>query len=60
MISSKIQELIDATQPEEAAMALAHILGKLFPLLEEETRLKMVATLVGTPSDEKVASLVHL
>ena len=47
-------------EPEAAALALAGMLSKLFPLLEEETRLKLVSNLVGTPSDEKLASLVHL
>jgi len=60
MISDKIQKLVDAVEAEEAALALAGMLSKLFPLLEEETRLKLVSNLVGTPSDEKVASLVHL
>jgi hypothetical protein len=60
MISDKIQKLVDAIEPEEAALALAGMLSKLFPLLAEETRLKLVSNLVGTPSDEKLASLVHL
>jgi hypothetical protein len=60
MISDKIQKLVDAVEPEAAALALAGMLTKLFPLLEEETRLKLVSNLVGTPSDEKLASLVHL
>ncbi len=60
MISDKIQKLVDAMEPEEGALALAGMLSKLFPLLEEGTRLKLVSNLVGTPSDEKVASLVHL
>ena len=60
MISDKIQKLVDAIEPEEAALALAGILSKLFPFLAEETRLKLVSNLVGTPSDEKLASLVHL
>ena len=60
MISDEIQKLLNAMEPEEAALALAGMLSKLFPLLEEETRLKLVSNLVGTPSDEKLASLVHL
>jgi len=60
MISDKIQKLVDVMEPEAAALALAGMLSKLFPLLEEETRLKLVSNLVGTPSDEKLASLVHL
>ena len=60
MFSDQIQELVDAMDPEAAALTLAGILSKLFPLLEEEIRLKLVSNLVGTPSDEKLASLVHL
>ena len=60
MISDKIQKLVDAVEPEAAALALAGMLTKLFPLLEEETRLELVSNLIGTPSDEKLTSLVHL
>lgn len=60
MLTDKIQKWVEENQPEEVAVALADVLGKLFPLLAEETRLKLISTLVGTPSDEKVASMVHL
>lgn len=60
MSTDKIQKLVDNMEPEEAALALASVLGKVFPLLEEETRLKLVSNLVGAPSDEKMTSLVHL
>ena len=60
MSTDKIQKLADHMEPEEAALALASVLGKVFPLLKEETRLKLVSNLVGAPSDEKVTSLVHL
>jgi hypothetical protein len=60
MIPSEIQKWVDAVEPVEAALALAGVLGRLFPLLEEETRLELVSNLIGTPSDEKLTSLVHL
>ncbi len=61
MSTDVIQKLVDNMDPEEAALALAGVLRKLLPLLEEETRLKLVSNLVGTtPSDEKLTSLVHL
>ena len=60
MISDKIQKLVDAVEPEEAALALAGVLNRLFPLLEEETQRELVSNLIGTSSDEKVISLVHL
>jgi len=60
MGADKIEELVDGMAPEEAASALTHVLRKVFPLLEEEVRLKLVSNLVGEPSDEKLAGLVHL
>ena len=60
MIPNQIQELVDVMDPEPAALALAGMLSKLFPLLKEEIRLKLVGDLIGTPSDEKLASLVQL
>jgi len=60
MNTDKIQKLVDNMAPEEAALALAGVLKKLFPLLEEETRLELVSNLVGTSSDENLNSLVHL
>jgi len=59
-LNSKVQKWVDAVEPVEAALALAGVLGGLFPLLEEETRLELVSNLIGTPSDEKLTSLVHL
>ncbi|MBT3258415.1 MAG: hypothetical protein HN366_18435 [Deltaproteobacteria bacterium] len=60
MIPSEIQKWVDAVEPREAALTLAGVLSRLFPLLEEETRLELVSNLIGTPSDEKLTSLVHL
>ena len=60
MLPGEIQKWVDAVEPAEAALALAGVLSRLFPLLEEETRLELVSNLIGTPSDEKVTSLVHL
>ncbi len=60
MLPRQIEEWVDTVAPEEAALALAGALSRLFPLLEEETRLELLSILTGTPSDEKVTSLVHL
>ena len=60
MSTNKIQKLVDNMAPEEAALALSGILKRLLPLLKEETRLELVSNLVGTSSDEKLNSLVHL
>jgi hypothetical protein len=35
-------------------------LENVFLFLEEETRLELVSNLLGTPSDEKLTSMVHL
>ena len=59
-LNSKVQKLVDAVEPEEAALALAGVLNRLFPLLKEETQRELVSNLIGTSSDEKVISLVHL
>ncbi len=56
----KIEDLILKMAPEEAASFLSGILKKVFPLLEEETRLTVISNLVGDASNEKVSSLVHL
>jgi hypothetical protein len=56
----RIEKLVDNIEPEEAALGLTGVLKKLFPFLGEETRLELVSNLIGTPSDEKLASLVHL
>jgi len=60
MSTDKIQEIVEKMEPEEAASAITQVLEKLFPLLEEDTRLRFVINLVGDPSDEKLTSLVHL
>ena len=60
MSTDKIQKLVDNMAPEEAARAITGILENVFLFLEEETRLELVSNLLGTPSDEKLASMVHL
>ena len=60
MFPNEIQKWVDAVEPEKAALTLAGVLSRLFPLLEEETRLELLSILIGTPSDEKLTSLVHL
>jgi len=46
--------------PQEAASALALILKNLFPLLNEDTRVKFVTDLIDDAGDDKVSSMVHL
>jgi hypothetical protein len=60
MSVDKIQELVKSMEPQEAASALALILKNLFPLLNEDTRVKFVTDLVDDAGDDKVSSMVHL
>jgi len=57
---SKIKQLIDSMDPEEAAAEIAVIMKKLFPLLSEEARLKFVESLAGNSGGDKLTSMVHL
>lgn len=60
MSVDKIQELVNNMEPQEAASALAFVIKDLFPLLDEDTRIKFVMDLIGDSGDDKVSSLVHL
>jgi hypothetical protein len=60
MSVDKIQELVNNMEPQEAASALASVVKDLFPLLNEDTRIKFVMDLIGDSGDDKVSSLVHL
>ncbi len=60
MSRSDIQQIVDRMDPEEAASAIARVLKELFPLLDDEARMKFVMNLVGESGEDKVASLVHL
>jgi hypothetical protein len=60
MSIEKIQELVNGMEPEKAASAIAEVMQKLLPFLEEDARLRFVLTLFGEPSEEKLGSLVHL
>jgi len=60
MSVDKIQQLVNSMNPDEAASAIALVMKNLFPLLDEEARLKFVMNLVGESGEDKVASLVHL
>jgi hypothetical protein len=56
---TKIEQLVDKMDPEEAASEITSIMKKLFPLVSEETRLKFVAGLAGDPGGDRVTSMVH-
>ena len=60
MSVDRIQELVNNMEPQEAASALALVIKDLFPLLNEDIRIKFVMDLIGDSGDDKVSSLVHL
>ena len=60
MTVDKMQELVKNMEPKEAASAIALALKDLFPLLDEDSRLRFVVELIGDSGDDEVASLVHL
>ncbi len=60
MSADKIQELVNSMAPEDAASALSFVLKDLFPLLDEDARIRFVMGLIGDSGDDKVTSLVHL
>ncbi|OEU65095.1 MAG: hypothetical protein BBJ57_02745 [Desulfobacterales bacterium PC51MH44] len=60
MSTNKIQELVNNMEPQAAASALSFELKGLFPLLDEDARIRFVMNLIGDSGDDKVTSLVHL
>lgn len=60
MNADKIQELVKNMEPEKAALAIALALKDVFPLLDEDARLRFVMDVVGDEGGDKVAGLVHL
>lgn len=60
MSLDKIQLLVNNMEPQEAASALTLVIKDLFPLLDEDVRIRFVMNLIGDSGDDKVSSLVHL
>ncbi len=60
MSVDKIQELVNKMEPQEAASALSFVLKGLFPLLDEDARIRFVMSLIDDSGDDKVTGLVHL
>ena len=60
MSVDKIQDLINNMEPQEAASALSFVIKDLFPLLNEDIRIKFVMDLIGDSGNDKVSSMVHL
>ena len=60
MSVDKIQELVNNMEPQKAASALSFVLKDLFPLLDEDARIRFIMSLIGDSGDDKVTGLVHL
>ncbi len=60
MSTSHFEQLLKQLEPEEALKEVAHLVRKLFPLLDEKARLDFVVNLIGDVGSDKVSSLVHL
>ena len=60
MPEKTIQELVGKLDPEKALKEIAQAVKALFPLLDQESRLNFVVSLIGDAGADKVASLVNL
>ncbi len=60
MPGKTILELIKKLDPEKALKEIALAVKTLFPLLDQESRLNFVVSLIGDAGADKVASLVNL
>jgi len=57
---SMIQKLLDDMEPAQAASEIAVVMKKLWPVLDEDARIRFVMGLVGEAGQDNVTSLVHL
>ena len=55
-----LEQLLNKLKPEEALKEIAHVIRKLFPILDEKARLDFIVNLIGDVGSDKVSSLVHL
>jgi hypothetical protein len=60
MPGKNILELIEKLDPEKALKEISLAVKTLFPLLDQESRLNFVVSLIGDAGADKVASLVNL
>jgi hypothetical protein len=60
MTMSMIQKLLDDMEPAQAASEIALVMTKLWPVLDEDARIRFVMGLVGEAGQDTVTSLVHL
>jgi hypothetical protein len=60
MPEKTIQDLLRKMDPEKALKEISQAVKTLFPLLDQESRLNFVVSLIGDAGADKVASLVNL
>lgn len=60
MSQGRIEQLIEAMDPVEAAGEIADAAKKLFSLLGEEARREFLTKLIGDEGQDKITGLVHL
>lgn len=60
MNTEQLEKLTDGMEPEQAVSAVASIMKKLWPVLDEDMRVKFVMSLVGDSDQDSLASMVHL
>ncbi len=60
MSRKTIEQIIAEMDPEKALDALVEAAQALLPHLDAGARLDFLARLAGGPTDDKVASMVHL
>jgi hypothetical protein len=60
MSTDEIEKLAESMEPEQAASAIASVMKKLWPVLDEGTRINFVVYLVGESGQDSLTSLVHL
>jgi hypothetical protein len=58
--TSHLEQLLNQLEPEEALKEIAHLVRRLFPLVDEKAHLDFIVNLVGDVGSDKVSSLVHL
>jgi hypothetical protein len=60
MAGKTIEAFIQQLDPKQALNEIARAVKTLFPLLDQESRLNFVVSLIGDAGTDKVASLVNL
>lgn len=60
MSTEQIEKLVDSMELDHAVSAIASVMKKLWPILDENIRVKFVMSLVGESGQDSLASMVHL